>query len=364
MSEFNLCKFLIDVFNPQQGEHVLVMVDVPHDNIKDSDEWVDRRKMAEEWRQELVKIGADRNFKVFPMLSYLSTETHGANLPEYGLLGGEKVLLADLFADTSLVICLSQFSATAPLAGYAEHLPKFRGASMPRVTKSMEKTGFAADYSQIQERCQELKKYLEGAEGVRIEFSTGHICYFDMRFRNPSVDDGLIDQSVFGKKGDAILNLPGGETFEVPYEGEKDGVESKTCGEIPYEEDGDRVVLKVEKNNIIAVDGDGRVATFFRDFLEKDKGRRNIAELGFGCNEKADPYGPKVESEKSGFHFAIGASDHLGGIFGDEDFDDPKFACHEDFIYAGKNIITIKKAEIIRTDRESVVIMKNGKYNV
>lgn len=360
---FKLKKFLADVFDPQPEESILVMVDVPHDDINDSDLWLNRRKMAEEWRQEFVTLSKERGFSVLPLLTYLATGSNGANLPEEGVLDGKTVKLANLFPDITLVVALTEFSATAPLAGFAEFLPRFRGASMPGVSYSMQKTGFAADYKVIQKRCEELRRYMENAVGIEVEFSTGHSCYFDLRYRKPSVDDGKIDTSVWGKKGDAILNLPGGETFEVPYEGEKIGDISKTRGQLPIEIDGEKAVFIVENNKIVEVEGAGRSAREWRDFIRIDGGRRNIAEVAFGCNELADPDGPKIESEKAGFHWALGVSDHLGGVIGEGDFDNSENACHEDMVYAGKNHIVVKQATIRKKEGE-IVVMKDGKYLV
>lgn len=362
MAEFNLKKFLEDVFDPQPGENVLVMTDVPHGDINDSDRWRGRRNMAEEWRQEFITLSKERRFAVLPLLTYPATGTNGAPLPEKGRLGDKEVKFADLFPEVTLVVAPTEFSATAPLAGFAEYLPKFRGASMPMVTSSMQKTGFAADYDLIQKRCAELKRYMEKAKGIDVGFSTGHHCYFDLRHRKPSVDDGMIRTSIWGKKGDAVLNLPGGETFEVPYEGEKEGEPSLTKGELPLEVDGDSVIFVVEKNKVVEVKGSGKLAKQWGDFVYVDNGRRNIAEVAFGCNEMADPYGPRIESEKAGFHWALGESDHLGGVFGPKDFDNSDNACHEDFIYAGRNTVKVKKATLIEEDGRRVVVMEDGKY--
>ena len=48
---FDLNKLLIDVFDPQAGELVAVVVDEPTDAVPDHDGWRARREMAEEWRQ-------------------------------------------------------------------------------------------------------------------------------------------------------------------------------------------------------------------------------------------------------------------------------------------------------------------------
>ena len=42
-------KLIIDVFDPQPGEQVLVMADLPYAGLTDHDLWLERREMAKEW---------------------------------------------------------------------------------------------------------------------------------------------------------------------------------------------------------------------------------------------------------------------------------------------------------------------------
>ena len=48
-------------------------------------------------------------------------------------------------------------------------------------------------------------------------------------------------------------------------------------------------------------------------FFAENESRRNIAELGIGCNPKAVITGNVLEDEKVGLHIAYGMSSHLGG---------------------------------------------------
>ena len=50
-----------------------------------------------------------------------------------------------------------------------------------------------------------------------------------------------------------------------------------------------------------------------RDFFAGNNTRRNIAELGIGCNPNAVITGNILEDEKVGLHIAYGMSTHLGG---------------------------------------------------
>lgn len=360
MAQFNLKSFLIDVFDPQAHEQVLVMVDLPHGKIPDHKEWIERREMALDWRDALIEISKERSFEVMPLLTYDATGANGAPLPELGTLGNEKVKISEILPKATLVVAPTEYSATAPLTAYAEKLPRFRGASMPQIKRSMERTGLAADYKRLSALCKKIKEILKPAEAIEIKFSTGHTVTFDTRFRDPVIDDGIIHPSVWGNPLDAVMNLPAGETWKVPYEGEVPGNPSKTAGEIPIIFENELTLFKLKANRVVAIEGDNAFAKEWRAFIELDPMRRNIAEVGFGCNDMADPLGPILEAEKTGFHWAIGLSDHLGGKIGVEHFSKPEYAAHEDFIYAGKNAAKVMLAEAIDSEGNRVAIMKDG----
>ena len=68
-----------DVFAPLPGEKVLFLVDVPQDNLKDSDIWRDRRDMAQEWYNSFKKLSEKEGFTV-EILEYTATGMHNAPL--------------------------------------------------------------------------------------------------------------------------------------------------------------------------------------------------------------------------------------------------------------------------------------------
>lgn len=127
-SGFNLEKLLIDVFDPQPGEKVLVIVDHPHGGL----------------------------------------------------------------ADTNIAVALTEFSATASLIKFTERFPRLRAASTPMVTRSMEQTALAADYREVARKSHILADRLDRVVGAEIEFSAGHQLYVDLRNRHAEVDDGRL----------------------------------------------------------------------------------------------------------------------------------------------------------------------------
>jgi len=354
-------KLLIDVFDPQPGEVVTFAVDLPRDDVPDHDGWSARRSMAERWRGAMVELASERDFNVRPILSFEASGANNADLPAKGRLGDEDVDLLEALKASTLVIAMTEFSATAPLVKIAEAEDDFRAASMPGVEERMEGTALAADYSKVAARCKAIYDIMDGAILCDVLFSTGHRCWFDLRHRMPEVDDGFLPR---GKEGDRIINLPSGETYSVPYEGEFEAVPSWTSGTIPVVEDEELVLFHVVANTVIVVEGEGPVAERYAAFFDADAARANIAEVAFGVNDMAEVTGEVLEDEKAGFHWAFGRSDHLGGVVGVEDFESPESVVHQDIVYAEGNPVQVERAVIVHKDGRQVAVIDDGEYKV
>jgi len=359
---FELEKLIIDVFDPQRGEAVLVMVDLPHGSLDDYAEWSARREMAEEWRQVFEQLGTEIGFSVHPLLTYPATGAPNSPLPEAGTIDGQEVPFENILAETNIVVALTEFSATAPLAEYSQRFPNLRVASMPGATRSMEQSALAADYAEVARKAHILKEKLDKAAGARVQFSTGHEMYFDLRYRDAHADDGRLPADGSGAR---IINLPSGEAYIAPYEGELEGDPSRTEGLIPVMLGDELVVARVEENHIVEVTGDGPQADEAREYLALDQARRNIAELGLGCNDKARVTGNVLEDEKvMGLHWAYGLSEHIGGTVGPDDFSDPRYVVHRDWVYPKDGAIEIASLILEYGDGTSEEILRDGKYTV
>ncbi len=315
--------------------------------------------MAEGWRDVLVGLGGERNFTVAPLLEFAATGANNADLPERGRMGGEDVDLQEALRGSTLAIAMTEFSVTAPLANLADAEDDFRAASMPGVEKRMEGTALAADYSRVAARCSAIEAAMKGAVACDVEFSTGHRCWFDLRHRTPEKDDGFLPR---GKDGDRIINLPSGETFMVPYEGEIEAVPSWTAGTIPVMEDDEFVLFHVAANQVVMVEGEGPLAEKYGAFFDADPARANIAEVAFGVNDRAEVTGCVLEDEKAGFHWAFGRSDHLGGVVGVDDFESPESVVHQDIVYAEGNPIQVESAVLIHADGRRVPVIEHAEF--
>ena len=303
MNDEEKTKMFHDVFAPKKGESVLFLYDTPHGKIKDSTKWIDRRKMAEEWYQTFKNMGEKEGYKV-EIVSFPATGLHNTSLTDD---------IIERVKKSNLIISLTEYSASHPLAIVCHKKDSItRCASLPLVEKRMENTAFKADYKLIQKYTKILKNLLNNSVGAHVSFSTGDSLYIDLRNRKACVDDGICQETGI------LINLPSGESYIPPYEAADDELsdfgESKTNGILP-DYFGDEILkYHVVNNRITDIEGEGVKAEEMRRFFDENLSRRNIAELGIGCNPKAVVTGNPLEDEKvPGLHIAYGLSKSFGG---------------------------------------------------
>jgi leucyl aminopeptidase (aminopeptidase T) len=271
--------------------------------------------------------------------------------------------LAEILSESEIVVAMTEYSATAPLIEFTNKYPNLRVASMPMVSRDMEDTALAADYTEVARKSHILATMLDKAVGAEVSFSSGHEMYFDLRYRTAHADDGQLHAD---KEGTRVINLPSGEAYIAPYEGEIEGEPSLTAGLLPVECDpGDIAAGRVENNRIVEIVGEGPCAQEGREFLAGDDGFRNVAELGLGVNDKAVITGNVLEDEKViGMHWAFGRSDHIGGTVGPEDFDKQEHVTHQDFVYPKDGSIEVSSLILIFEDGTREEIIRDGSYTI
>jgi leucyl aminopeptidase (aminopeptidase T) len=200
---------------------------------------------------------------------------------------------------------------------------------------------------------------LTKAQHVKIIFSTDSRKYdllLDVRFRNALKDDGNC------KKTQMIINLPSGEAFMSPYEGEK-GEKSKSSGFLPIEKEGNVRIYEIKENNIISCSDKKDV---LMERINKDPAIGNIAEIAFGV---LGLYGIKgcgeiLLDEKLGMHIALGRDDHFGGITSPDKFKRKENVWHHDYVYTEEMQPKIKVLEAKTVDKtgNETIIIKEDRY--
>lgn len=340
-------KMFKDVFAPKSGEKVLFLVDLPHDHIIDNIAWEDRRTLAHEWYMIFTEMGAKIGFSV-KIQEYEATGMSNSTIPNE---------IINIVRKSNLVIAMTEYSASASLITvcYSENSIT-RCASMPGVERRMEETAFKADYQQVKKYATTIAKMLNDAIGAEIVFSTGDVLYIDLRNRVGDADTGDCTQT------GQFINFPSGEACIVPYEAEKDEIDkfgkSKTQGILPVNFNGELMKYVVKNNRIVDILGDGKKVEEMRIFYAENDTRRNIAELGFGCNPKAVVTGNVLEDEKVGLHIAYGMSTHLGGKV--------KSDVHDDICYSKGCPVEGSTVNLINEDGSKTEIIRNAmlRYNL
>ncbi|MFX0212332.1 MAG: hypothetical protein ACFFDT_40540 [Candidatus Hodarchaeota archaeon] len=367
MTSFNLQKFFLDIFAPRKNEKVLFLLDMPTKDNPDNEEWRDRRRMAIRWYSTLKEMATKLNINILPMAFYSATGANNAPLPSKGTVNNIEKPMRDIIKRATLCIAMTEFSATAPLVTYGREFPRLRSASMPGVAPRMEKTALSADYSKVYERAHILAQKLTLAESARVLWSTDQEFLFDLRFRKGEADDGRLPPNL-PPENPRLINLPSGEAYIAPYEGEHEGKVSLTAGEIPVLKKGELFTFIVKENRIIDIQGDGPEANHFKQYFKKHCPIcGNIAELGLGCNEKAVLWGNILEDEKvMGLHLAYGRSEHIGGRVGPEAFPEG-MVIHEDIIYAkgtDPDSPYVAELTLMTPDGKEELILQNGEYTL
>ncbi len=334
------------VFAPQASDRVITfIVDVPSKDVPDSREWYERRAMAHDWagktRAFREELGLDRVLLFY----YENVGRANADLPAWMyrwehepfqlnayILGkeGSPVSLDEILTQTDLIVAPTEFSATAPLKIAAPKY-RFRGATMPGFTAAMIPS-LGIDYARVNEIIISFKRRLDEAESADMLFaSRGREFPFhaDLRRRQATASSGL-----FHKPG-IVGNLPSGEAYIVPYEGELKGEPSLTAGLLPVQFGSEIVIYRIEGNRAVAVESSGAESAREAAFLREEPAYGNIAEIGFGILGKfgCSAAGNLLMDEKLGLHIAFGRSEHFGGNVSPSAFRNPKNVLHIDRVY-------------------------------
>lgn len=367
------------VFSVRPDDTALaIIVDLPDDHTPDHDRWQQRRQLAQGWYEELVPVtGAELGLPT-RLFAYRNVRHNNADLPEAAwpidslplpqhadeLEGKATVTFDEVFATHSLVIAPTQFSATAPLK-LAARSGAFRAATMPGFSAAMI-PALRLDYTEINTRCQFLKGLVDDAVGAKVLFEvdgeTRHEFYLDLRHRTGHASGGLFpDNGVAG-------NLPSGETYIVPYEGEVAGDPSQTKGTMPVQF-GDEVVLySIVENRAVEILGAGAKADDERAFLAAEPAYGNISELGLGvlADYGLKPTGEILLDEKLALHIAFGRSDHFGGQVGAAQFSKPEAVVHIDRVYLPDTQprIRVVDASLVTSKGNLLPIVQNDEYVV
>jgi leucyl aminopeptidase (aminopeptidase T) len=236
-------------------------------------------------------------------------------------------------------------------------MPGFSSAMVPALR---------LDYTEINRRVVLLKDLLDDCVGADFHFlvdeSKEYELHLDLRHRKAHASGGLLlDPGTAG-------NLPSGETYIVPYEGEIEGDATASRGQMPVQFADEVVIFEIEDNRAQRISSTGPESEAESERLAAEPARGNLAELGLGvlADFGITPIGVVLLDEKLGLHLAFGRSEHFGGQVGPNDFSCPEAVMHQDHVYlpALQPRVSVAQVALERTGGERLVLIRNGSYAI
>ena len=359
--DFDLQRLLTTVFDPICGCRVCLLIDLPDPKtVKDlgfltNPENAVQIKAYEVFYKGLHDGGMDAmGLTAGDLFAYAATGGSNLDLPPTAWTpdGLEVNLEDDVYPAYDLILCISDFSATAPLTAFAKKYG-FRGSTMHGLNDIILASGLAVDYNDVSAEAERMRSGMTGADHVEIDFEVaGRSCTLDLLLNGQEAQKshGLCH----GRDPD-IANLPAGEVYFVP-----EGAE----GVFPmkYEEDGTLGLQTVRGGRIVEVDflsGDPSVVAAHNAKLLSDPVTGEIGELGFGT--QVMPFcDADIQDEKTlgTVHVATGRSDHLGGHLTPDMFAEAQNASHDDILFHPKKTpeISVLQVRWFKGDRcESLI---------
>src|SRR3984893_6427021 len=332
---FSLSRLLKTVFNPSAGERVAILIDLddPHEItdfgfLKNPDLTIQRHAYEVFYLGLKNGVLGELGLTGGEIFAYKITSGSNLDLPELAVAvdGTELSFEKDIYPNYKLILCISTYSATAPLTAFAKKYG-FRGATLHGLNQIILNSGLAVDYDQVSTEAEKLRLGMTRADWVEIDFTYGReefTLHLDLGKQEAQKSHGLC------RGGPDIANLPAGEIYFVP---------SGASGQFPLKfEDGTIGLMTVKGGRIVdsrLLKGDQETIDAHKQKLQTDPLTGELGELGFGT-QLLPVSGRDIQDEKilGTLHVATGRSDHLGGHLTPEKFLNKENATHDDILFA------------------------------
>ncbi|MCE9611458.1 MAG: hypothetical protein K8R23_14775 [Chthoniobacter sp.] len=332
---FSLTRLLRTVFDPKPGERVCVLIDLENPRDVEAFRFLQNpdlsiQRHAYDVIYQGLRQGTMRELGMEggEMFAYEITGGSNLDLPEKGFAtdGREVDLVTEVYQKYSLVLCVSTYSATAPLTAFAKKFG-FRGATMHGMNQIILSSGLAVDYFEVSRQAEKLRLGMTKADWVEIDFvfaDRKHTLHLDLAQQEAQKSHGLC------RGGPDIANLPAGEIYFVPTD---------ATGEFPHKyEDGTIGLMAVKNGRIFQATllrGNQATVDEHNAKLTSDPVTGELGELGFGTQD-LPVSGRDIQDEKilGTMHVATGRSDHLGGRLTPDLFANKKNATHDDILFS------------------------------
>ena len=360
--DFSLSRLLGTVFEPTEGCKVCILTDFDdpavmmkdHAYLKEDGFPVQKnaykhfyQSLKDSVMDELGMSGGDM---------YAYNCTNGSNLdmkdPCWDVDGNELSLDRDIYPNYDIILCVTDWSATAPLTEKCKKFG-FRGATLHGVNDVILSSGLAVDYNEVSEDAELVRLAMTNADEIEIDFALedGRVltAWLGLDGQDAQKSHGLCK----GKTPD-VANLPAGEIYFVPNDAR---------GQFPMKyEDGTLGVLEVVDRNIISstlIEGNQATIDEHNQRLKDDPMTGTLGELGFGT-QALPVSGSDIQDEKvlGTCHLATGRDDHLGGDIVPDMFKKHENSTHDDILFAPHKTpnFNISQVRMKRGDQQELII--------
>jgi aminopeptidase len=356
---FSLSRLLKTVFNPSSNERVCILIDLPDPaqvkkfGFLDNPEFSIQKNAYHYFYRELKEgVLAELGLTGGEMFAYKLTGGSNLDLPdEAWTTEGKQISLSrDIYPEYKIILCISTYSATAPLTAFAKQYG-FRGATLHGLNEIILNSGLAVDYNEVSRLAEKLRIGMTRADWAEIDFLVDgqkYTLHLDLGKQEAQKSHGLC------RGGPDVANLPAGEIYFVPTGAE---------GEFPLRyEDGTIGLMTVSGGRIVhasLISGNDSTVIAHQKKLVSDPVTGELGELGFGTQE-LPVSGRDIQDEKilGTIHVATGRSDHLGGHLTPDKFTDAKNATHDDILFSPSKTpeITVTQARMLRNGEIKVLI--------
>ncbi len=358
---FSLPRLLRTVFAPSGGERVCILIDLDDPRevegmrfLENPDNCIQRN--AHDVFYQGLRDGAAAELGLLGGELFAYEVTGGSNLDlpdEVFAPDGRKLsFTADIYPNYDIILCISTYSATAPLTASAKQFG-FRGATMHGMNKIILSSGLAVDYDEVSEEAEKLRLGMTNADWIEIDHEYAGVCStlrIELGGQEAQKSHGLC------RGGPDVANLPAGEIYYVPT-----GVE----GTFPMRYDDGTVGRqhvtggRVFRSELLR--GNPETIAEHNEKLKSDPVTGELGELGFGT-QRLPVSGRDIQDEKilGTMHVATGRSDHLGGKLTPDRFANRLNATHDDILFSPTKTPDIRVPQVrMHRNGRTVVLIEN-----
>ncbi len=359
---FDVVRLLSTVFEPTQGCRVCILTDFddPQKWMKDfafldTDEFPVQKNAYKHFYQAFKEGVMDQlGMNGGEMYAYYCTNGSNLDMKDdvFDVNGKQLSLDKDIYPHYDIVLCITDWSATAPLTAKCKEFG-FRGATMHGMNDVILNSGLAVDYNQVAADAEKMRAAMTNADAVEIDFALedGRVltAWLGLDGQDAQKSQGLCK----GLTPD-VANLPAGEVYFVP---------SDARGEFPMKyDDGTLGLLTVTDRTIVKsslIEGNQETIDAHNTRLENDPMTGTLGELGFGTQVLPVSF-EDIQDEKviGTCHLATGRDDHLGGDIIPEMFKTHENSTHDDILFAPHKTpnFNVKEARMIKGGQTEVII--------